>query len=101
MTNKRVTLDWIKNLVRSGDTSQFYKTKTWCELARRKRKAEHNECERCRKQGRHSPCEAVHHKKYLKKYPELALDYDNLECLCADCHYDEHHKREQLNEERW
>jgi 5-methylcytosine-specific restriction endonuclease McrA len=43
----------------------------------------------------------VHHKKYLRKFPELAMDYDNLELLCDECHYEEHHKREQLNEERW
>lgn len=29
------------------------------------------------------------------------MDYDNLELLCEECHYEEHHRREQLNEERW
>lgn len=43
----------------------------------------------------------VHHRKYLRKFPELAMSYDNLELLCEQCHYEEHHKSEQLNEERW
>ena len=106
MTNKRVTLEWIKCLINNGDTSKFYKTKTWCELAQRKRQAEHNECERCRAVGKYSPCEAVHHKLYLKARPDLALDINNLECLCKDCHYKEHHKYESKKlkdefTERW
>jgi 5-methylcytosine-specific restriction endonuclease McrA len=101
MTNKHVTIEWLLELIRSGDTSPFYNTKQWGQLAERKRKAERNECERCRAKGKHSQAKAVHHKKYLRLHPELALDYDNLELLCDDCHYDEHHRKEQLNEERW
>ena len=35
----------------------------------------------------------VHHKKYLRLHPELALDPDNLEPICERCHYDEHHRK--------
>lgn len=102
MTNTRVTLAWIKELIRSGDTSPFYNTRAWGELRERKRKKEHYECERCRAHGKYKQGTDVHHKKYLRLYPELALDINNLECLCDECHYEEHHKQpEQLNEERW
>ena len=45
----------------------------------------------------------VHHKKYLRLHPELALDPDNLEPICERCHYDEHHRKKPgfTNEERW
>lgn len=101
MINKHVTIEWLKELIRNGDTSPFYNTKEWNELRERKRRKEHNECERCRKKGKHSQATACHHKKYLRTHPELALVEDNLELLCDDCHYEEHHKKEQLNEERW
>lgn len=104
MITRKVTTDWIKSLIRSGKVYQFYLTKEWIMLRERKRAIEHYECERCRKRGRYSPCEAVHHKLYLRDRPDLALDIKNLECLCKECHYQEHHKfkiSEQLNEERW
>jgi 5-methylcytosine-specific restriction endonuclease McrA len=101
MINKQITLEWIRELIRSGDTSPFYNTKQWNEIRERKRRAEHYECERCRAKGKHSRGMVVHHKKYLRKYPELALNFDNLELLCDDCHYDEHHKANEINEERW
>lgn len=45
----------------------------------------------------------VHHRKYLRQYPELALDPDNLEPICERCHYDEHHRKKPgfTNQERW
>lgn len=101
MTNTRVTLSWIKELIENGDTSPFYNTKEWNSLREIKRRKEHYECERCRKKGKYSPGKNVHHKKYLRDYPELALDINNLECLCDDCHYEEHHKKKPLTPERW
>ncbi|MBQ7505321.1 MAG: HNH endonuclease [Ruminococcus sp.] len=101
MTKTKVTVTWIKELIRNGDTSPFYNTKEWGALSERKRRLEHYECERCRVRGIYKQGRIVHHKKYLRLYPELALDINNLECLCDDCHNDEHHKQTQLNEERW
>lgn len=101
MINKHVTIEWLKELIRKGNTSPFYNTKEWNELRERKRRNEHFECERCRKKGRHSQATVCHHKKYLRTNPELALVYDNLELLCEKCHYEEHHKKDQLNEEKW
>ena len=101
MTNKKVTVAWLRELIRKGDTSAFYNTNEWGQLRERKRKLEHNECERCREKGIHKRGVNVHHKKYLRRYPELALNINNLECLCDECHYEEHHKIEPLTPERW
>lgn len=101
MMSRIVTLEWLKELIREGDVSPFYNTKQWKMLRKQKKKIEHNECERCRAKGRHREGTEVHHKKYLRQHPELALDINNLELLCEDCHYDEHHRRNQINEERW
>lgn len=101
MTKNTVTLEWIIQLIRSGDTSPFYNTKEWGDLRERKRKLEHYECERCRSRGIHRRGQNVHHKKYLRNNPELALEITNLECLCDECHYEEHHKKELLTPERW
>ena len=101
MLKKHVTIEWLRELIRKGDTTPFYNTKEWHLLRERKRKAEHYECERCRMRGKHSQATTCHHKKYLRTHPEFALCYDNLELLCDECHYDEHHHKEQFNEERW
>lgn len=99
MTNKHVTLDWILILISSGDVAPFYNTREWNDLREKKRKAEHNECERCRARFVYTRGETVHHKKYLRQFPQLAMSYDNLELLCKECHYKEHHA--PRFEERW
>ena len=38
-----------------------------------------------------TPATVVHHKRYLRDRPDLALNLDNLESLCNECHYREHH----------
>lgn len=80
---------------------------------------DHFECQKCRKKGKIKVLKAnsekrnqrayVHHIKYLRDNPELALDDDNLITLCFSCHEEEHtkerHKFEKgdgfTNEERW
>ena len=105
MTKHRVTLQWLLELIRTNRVAEFYNTKTWWQLREKKRKLEHYECERCRKKGKHKQGKTVHHKKPLRKYPELALDINNLENLCDECHYEEHHKNKiddkPLTPERW
>lgn len=101
-----VTTAWIVEQINSGKAYRFYLTPQWEHLRDRKKAMEHNECERCRARGKYSPCEAVHHKLYLKARPDLALDINNLECLCRECHYQEHHKNFKKEipkefEERW
>lgn len=104
MLKRRVTLAWLQELIKQGDLSPFYNTKEWNQLRDYKRRLEHYECERCRKKGKYKRGINVHHKKYVRNFPELALCLSNLECLCDECHYEEHHKtiiHKKINEERW
>jgi 5-methylcytosine-specific restriction endonuclease McrA len=54
--------------------------------------SQHYTCERC---GRLAVI--CHHKTYLTpqnwRDPNVALNWDNLEALCMDCHNQEHFKR--------
>ena len=106
MIKRKVTTDWIVRQIREGKAYRFYLTADWHKVRDAKKAKEHYECERCRTVGKYSPCEAVHHKLYLRARPDLALDINNLECLCKDCHYKEHHKYESKKlkdefAERW
>lgn len=60
-------------------------------------------CERCLSRGLIVPAVIVHHKEHLtlETYtrPEIALNFDNLEALCQDCHNKEHFKKEEAK--RW
>ncbi|MGI6042125.1 MAG: HNH endonuclease [Candidatus Alectryocaccobium sp.] len=92
----------IKKMIRQNDLHRFYVSAEWRTLATAARVQQHNECQRCKARGYYKACEIVHHKRYVKKFPQLALDPDNLECLCKECHEEEHHKNEKpLTQERW
>lgn len=97
----------IKELVKSDNMHSFYTSSAWRRLAAAARAAQHNECQRCKAKGIYKACEVVHHKKYVKMFPELALSMDNLECLCFECHEEEHGRgfdkveRTPLTPERW
>ncbi len=97
------TLSWIQQLIRDDNLHEFYTSPVWRRLQARILKDNHYECERCRKKGLVVRARTVHHRKYLRNYPELALDVDNLEPICERCHYDEHHRKKPgfMNEERW
>lgn len=68
---------------------QFYISNEWrkCRAAYLRKEPL---CERCGK-----PATQVHHKQRLTresiKDPSIALNFDNLEALCDDCHRLEHH----------
>lgn len=95
-------LEKLKGMIARNDLHQFYSSEEWRKTAERARIEQHNECQRCKAKGRYSPCEIVHHKMYVKNRPELALTLTNLECLCRDCHEEEHAgERGFMNQERW
>ncbi|MDY3251229.1 MAG: HNH endonuclease [Candidatus Choladocola sp.] len=96
------TLNWIRKLIRENKTHEFYVSPLWRKKQAKILKENHFECSRCKEKGLVVIARTVHHKKYLRDFPELALDDDNLEPICDRCHYDEHHrKNEFMNEERW
>lgn len=75
---------------------EFYSSTAWKETRAAYAKSKGNLCERCLKEGRITPCEAVHHKIHLNPVnihdPEISLNWNNLECVCRDCHAKAHGK---------
>jgi 5-methylcytosine-specific restriction endonuclease McrA len=67
----------------------FYQSKAWRELRDKYFNSCFGLCERC---GR--PALIIHHKIYLTAdnigNPNVSLNWDNLECLCLECHNKEH-----------
>jgi len=84
---------------------EFYQSKAWKDVRKAYALSKHCQCERC---GRYVYVDGltdylpkdkriksiVHHKEYLNdtNYTEdsIALDENNLELLCIDCHNQEH-----------
>lgn len=75
----------------------FYVSRAWQECARAYRQSVGGLCERCAAAGLIVPAEEVHHKIRLTPEtladPTIALNWDNLEALCKDCHLKEHNQR--------
>lgn len=71
----------------------FYKSRAWQSTRDAYYASQHGLCERCGGAGK-----IVHHKQYLTPEnihdPSVALNWENLELLCQDCHNEEHHGSE-------
>ena len=69
---------------------QFYSSKAWQSCRNEYIKQQHYLCENCMRQGIYRPGEIVHHKIEIDpitiEQPEIALNFDNLELLCRQCH---------------
>lgn len=76
-TNKGTT----KN--KPGDP--FYCSAAWIKLRDYKRQ-QNPLCEECERQGRVRAMHAVDHIRPRREWPELELEYDNLQSLCEHCH---------------
>ena len=74
---------------------KFYSSKAWQSCRNEYAKKAHHLCEECLKQGIYKPGEIVHHKIELDpitiEIPEIALNFDNLEMVCRECHAKAHH----------
>lgn len=89
---------WLKSMSfyqeNRPEQKRFYSSKAW-RKCRAVYLSEHPCCERCLKAGVVSVAVHVHHKEELSeanfKDPMIALNPDNLEALCFDCHNKEHH----------
>lgn len=81
--------------------SPFYSSSAWINCRRGYAKSVGGLCERCLKRGLYTPGTQVHHKNKLTpenvNNPEVALNWDNLELLCRDCHLEVH----EVNHHRW
>ena len=74
----------------------FYMSRPWVKCARAYRQSKGGLCERCWSKGLIVPGAEVHHKIRLTpeniKDPAVALNWNNLELLCKNCHLEEHHR---------
>ena len=81
--------------------AKFYSTSKW-RKCRAAYLSEHPCCERCEKAGIISVAVHVHHKTELNEDnyldPMIALNPDNLEALCFNCHQKEHHGAKEVDE---
>lgn len=97
-------VQWINKLIQHHNIKAFYNSSMWLDIRADVLDEQHHECQRCKAKGLYSKAVTVHHIKYLRKHPELARTKSNLESICDECHFEEHHKHEakpQLNIERW
>lgn len=73
---------------------KFYSSKAWQDCRNAYAKKAHYLCENCLRKGIYKPGEIVHHLIELDpvniERPEIALNFDNLELLCRDCHAEVH-----------
>lgn len=80
---------------------QFYSSKAWQDCRNEYAKRRHYLCENCLRKGIYKPGEIVHHKIELDpiniENPEIALNFDNLELLCRECHANRH----EMSGGRW
>ena len=90
-------------MARSTDR-RFYTSTRWRKERDNYRKA-HPFCERCLLHGIYKPTEIVHHIEHLTTEKALdasiALNSDNLEALCLDCHNKEHTTGKIRRKSRW
>lgn len=79
----------------------FYSSKAWQSCRNEYAKRRSFLCEDCLRRGIYKPGEIVHHKIELDpiniEKPEVALNFENLELLCRECHA----KRHEHNGGRW
>jgi len=72
----------------------FYSSRKWVKCARAYRQSVGGLCERCWSKGLIVTGEEVHHKIKLTPDnihdPNIALNWENLELLCKNCHLEEH-----------
>lgn len=88
---------------------KFYKSRAWRTLRLEALVRDNYECQQCKRQGKFSKGQNVHHIKEIYYHAELALEIDNLETLCIQCHNIEHErifskvngKRNAWNDEWW
>ncbi|WP_028392733.1 HNH endonuclease [Bacillus cihuensis] len=88
--NKQQHYDKYK---RNKEARAFYKSAAWMKCRQVVLIRDNYLCQECLRKGKITIGNTVHHIKHLEEHPELALDIDNLECICRPCHNKEHPER--------
>ena len=121
--NTKDLVTWIHYLISVNQIDKFYHSKYFRQVKKEVLREQHYECQRCRDKGKLTIVKdtikrsgVVHHNKYVRDYPELALskyyidEYGNkqrqLIVLCNECHEIVHDRfaisePSFINEERW
>jgi 5-methylcytosine-specific restriction enzyme A len=102
--NDNELAQWIIKLIKHHNIKVFYNSGLWQHIREDILDEQHHECQLCKAKGLYSEAVTVHHIKYVRQHPELALTKSNLMSVCDECHFNIHHKvipKEQLNIERW
>lgn len=66
--------------------SSFYKTKRWIRKRENILRRDNYLCQECRRYGKTTPANTVHHIYPLELYPEFGLVNENLLSCCTTCH---------------
>lgn len=107
-------IEYVKMCI-DRDIHKFYIWHKWKSLRMKVLRLDKNECQICKRRGKYTKANTVHHVNYVKTHPELALElwYEwngikrrNLISLCHDCHEEVHDYRrpenqKPLTQERW
>lgn len=114
--NENELVKWIEGLREEKKLWKFYKSIQWRHLKDEVLKEQHYECQECKRIGKITKADTVHHVQFVNKYPKLSLSkyytynnkqYKNLIAVCKPCHNKLHPEKikikikEQLNEEKW
>jgi len=75
----------------------FYSSKAWQETRKAYKKSVGGLCEVCYQKGIIKAGELVHHKVHISPEnindPNVTLNWDNLQCVCRECHGEIHSGR--------
>jgi len=86
LTNKQKKRLEKAKKYKKGSGKEFYKSREWLELRYRVLRVYKAKCMCCgRTPQNHGIFIHVDHIKPRSKYPELELDFDNMQVLCAAC----------------
>lgn len=72
------------------DMKDFYESRAWKKMKVAVLRRDGYRCQHCKRYGRMTEAQVVHHIQHLDEHPELALDPKNLISLCIGCHNKEH-----------
>lgn len=118
LKNKIELADYIYYLIKIKSVEKFYKTPEWQKIKAEVLKEQHYECQICKRKGKYKRADTVHHCKFVRLFPQLALSKTyiddkgiervNLIAICKTCHNKAHpeklnknNKPKFTNEERW
>lgn len=93
-TNK-IDLKYLTRLIKNDSLITFYSMSIWQRTRELVKQRDHYECQRCNFQKRlttHIKAKDlhVHHICELEKFPQLALNMNNLITVCHTCHNEIH-----------